>query len=468
MRELRMLGPEGDRRLGALVRERRGHAHVHDREIGPQRVDRLGQGDRIAHLRHDLVAVLGEDARDPLAEQHRVVRDHDAHGISPTTRVPPPAALATVSRPPCASSRSASPRRPEPPASAPPRPSSTTSTTSLPSCPHGADPDSRRVGVLDGVRERLAGEEVSGGLDLRRQPLLEGPLDPHVERRASRERLERPAQPLLREDGGMDAAGELAQLGDGHLQLLDRAGEDSLEVGIHAAPEAPLGRTELERERDETLLGAVVDVALDAAALLVAGRHDPPARLLHLDELRAHLGVQPSVLEREARGGGGRREELRLLVERRVVDDHGDSLAFAGDLRGRPLRAGRRERDLDSRPSPRRRCARAARRAARDSDPRGAARARSGSRRAACGRARPADRRRGRGPGASAGAPRGARSAAGSDPRPATSRGRTRSAGPGSRAWRRPPSAPAGRRCRRRARAARECGASEASRARAS
>lgn len=58
-----------------------------------------------------------------------------------------------------------------------------------------------------------------------------------------------------------------------------------------------------------------MDVALDAAALLVPGSDDPPPGLLHLHELCPHLGVQPGVLEREARRGAGGAHELGLLVE---------------------------------------------------------------------------------------------------------------------------------------------------------
>ena len=75
----------------------------------------------------------------------------------------------------------------------------------------------------------------------------------------------------------MDAARELAQLADRELELVDGVGEHLVELGRHVGPEPLLGCAELERERDEPLLGAVVDVPLDPSPLLVPCRHDPGA-----------------------------------------------------------------------------------------------------------------------------------------------------------------------------------------------
>ena len=83
----------------------------------------------------------------------------------------------------------------------------------------------------------------------------------------------------------MDARGELAELRDGLLQLADGGLEHRLGVRVEPCSEPHLRCPELERERDEALLGAVVEVALDAPALLVAGRHYPHPRLLDAREL---------------------------------------------------------------------------------------------------------------------------------------------------------------------------------------
>src|SRR5581483_9499252 len=81
----------------------------------------------------DLEAGLSEQPRQALAQDHGVVGDDYAHGISARSLVPRPGGLDKVSRPPRASTRSARPRNPEPPAPvAPPIPSSETSSESTP------------------------------------------------------------------------------------------------------------------------------------------------------------------------------------------------------------------------------------------------------------------------------------------------------------------------------------------------
>ena len=70
-----------------------------------------------------------------------------------------------------------------------------------------------------------------------------------------------------------------------------------------------------EREHDEPLLGAVVQVALEPAALGVAGFDGPGARRAELLELRARLRLQALVVEREAGGGADLLEQPRIVEQ---------------------------------------------------------------------------------------------------------------------------------------------------------
>ena len=57
------------------------------------------------------------------------------------------------------------------------------------------------------------------------------------------------------------------------------------------------------------------------------------------------LGVQVLVLDRDRGRGADRLDELRVVVERRVVDERGDLAPVALDRHDRPVAAGRRQRD---------------------------------------------------------------------------------------------------------------------------
>ncbi len=108
--------------------------------------------------------------------------------------------------------------------------------------------------------------------------------------------------------------------------------------------EVLLEHPELEGERDEPLLRAVVEVALEPFSLLLTGREDARTRAVELVEPGAELGLEPRVLERDPGRGGRRGEQLGLVVERGVVDQGRDALAVVVDQR---RRAAVRVRDLD-------------------------------------------------------------------------------------------------------------------------
>ena len=76
----------------------------------------------------------------------------------------------------------------------------------------------------------------------------------------------------------MDAARELAQLLDRELRLLARL-RDELRGAVGIAGDPRLGEPERDGHRDEPLLRAVVEVALDPPPLGVGGGDDALARV---------------------------------------------------------------------------------------------------------------------------------------------------------------------------------------------
>ena len=81
-----------------------------------------------------------------------------------------------------------------------------------------------------------------------------------------------------------------------------------------------------DRERDEPLLRAVVEVALELAARGVAGLDDPGARGPQVAQAGAQVGLQALVLERDPGGGGDRADELAARrCSAGVVDQRGDA-----------------------------------------------------------------------------------------------------------------------------------------------
>ena len=171
--------------------------------------------------------------------------------------------------------------------------------------------------VLGDVRERLGDDVVGGRLDLGRAGAR------RARRRARPGRGARPAsassagaRPRSVRTAGWMPARELAQLLEARGELLARR----LEQRASAARDRPRARLRAsrscQRERDEPLLGAVVEVALEPAPLGVAGLDDAGAR-------RGQLVVRVGVRE-------GQRDELGELGdaglgarrERPLVRDH--------------------------------------------------------------------------------------------------------------------------------------------------
>ena len=103
--------------------------------------------------------------------------------------------------------------------------------------------------------------------------------------------------------------------------------------GVPAVRAEPVARhPEGERERHEPLLRAVVEVALEPAALAPADLDEPRARRAHLLHLGAQLRLEALVLERQRGGRAGLAHALGVVQQGRVVDDRGDPPPVAVDL----------------------------------------------------------------------------------------------------------------------------------------
>ena len=167
-----------------------------------------------------------------------------------------------------------------------------------------------------------------------------------------------------------------------------------------------LEHPQVQGERDELLLGTVVQVALDPPAGVVGGLDDPQPRDPQLLHPGAQLGLQALVVDRQRGGARRRGDELGRGVELGVVDDRRQPHAAAVDrgprAAGPGVRAaapaGRRRRRRSRAPAASRRCSASGRRDARPAArapgrPRPRASAAAGARARAAPRRRPRARR---------------------------------------------------------------------------
>ena len=135
----------------------------------------------------------------------------------------------------------------------------------------------------------------------------------------------------------MDAARELAQLAQRELELLRDLLDHRDGGGI---VEARLEQVQVQREPDELLLGAVVQVALQAPARGVARLDDAQPRDPQLLDARAEVRLEALVVDGKPGRRGGGVHELGPRVHRRVVDDRGHRLAVALNGGPRATRVG--------------------------------------------------------------------------------------------------------------------------------
>ena len=129
----------------------------------------------------------------------------------------------------------------------------------------------------------------------------------------------------------MEAVRHVPQLGEGGADLLARVVQPSHRRGVRAQP--AFQKCELERQRDESLLRPVVQVALQPLALGLSRLDDAGARTLQLLQVRLQLGVQLAVLQCDAGRCADRRQQVRLVVQRGVVQQGRDMPAVPVDRR---------------------------------------------------------------------------------------------------------------------------------------
>ena len=152
----------------------------------------------------------------------------------------------------------------------------------------------------------------------------------------------------------MDAVRELTQLDDRLAELRPGFVDARHELVIRSEPASH--ETQRERQPDQALLGPVVEVALEPAALGVACLDDAGARRAEVLELGACFGLQALVLEREARRRRDFLDQLGVVEEVGSVEDQRDgrpsrTSGVAARSSSRPRSTGR-PRTSAYRPSP--------------------------------------------------------------------------------------------------------------------
>ena len=108
-------------------------------------------------------------------------------------------------------------------------------------------------------------------------------------------------EPGTVQDRRVDAMGETAELLERRLRQRDGGRERRRRAGVSCSQGGALPTAQLERQRQQPLLRTVVQVALEASALGVAGVDDAPARAFDLGDVAVQLERQALVVDRQPR-----------------------------------------------------------------------------------------------------------------------------------------------------------------------
>ena len=194
----------------------------------------------------------------------------------------------------------------------------------------------RRLGVVPGVLgdvlQRLEAAVVDGSLAILGEAanVLDLRRDRHG-RPASRV-VEGRHEPTFGEHGRIDPVRNGSKVVQRLVELGCRVGRERPSRSLSFE-----GELEVNPQRDELLLHAVVEVTLDLPPLGRRGRDEPPLRRAQRPDGVEQILLETPVLEGQQRRDSDRVDELRILAENRVVHDGEDaSLAVTERAPGLP------------------------------------------------------------------------------------------------------------------------------------
>src|SRR5215211_6828729 len=188
------------------------------------------------------------------------------------------------------------------------------------------DPN-RGPAVLDRVLDGLHAAVVHRRLDLRRVTTHARPVDGQRRRRAGADLLQGRDDPEVGQNRRVESVRDLPELVERGLEAVT----DGFEPGANRRIFGTVAdQPEFDPDADETLLHAVVEVALELLSFAFGDPDESRARVLKLEERVVPARVELRVLRREQRGRAGRLDELGIIVELGVVEDRdvGTTLAL--------------------------------------------------------------------------------------------------------------------------------------------
>jgi len=128
-------------------------------------------------------------------------------------------------------------------------------------------------------------------------------VDLDLKRRRFGERHERGAEASFGQDRRVDTVREVAELAESGLRLTGCLLEQRRSLDVTVGRCGRACQTELVREGKKALLGTVMKVTLEPAALGIACLDDAHPRFAKVVKLREHSRLQALVLEREPNCG---------------------------------------------------------------------------------------------------------------------------------------------------------------------